>query len=362
MKLRHFALLLNLFSALFVASTLGFVWGAISFIAVSAILTPRESACFANNFGTLTNTILIHDAFSLFLEGLLPIRDLVLDVQDPKNGGRTAKPGDTITVKDWRTTVTPYQVGAGGYNSPTDVTAGQTTVTLSNTPWAVSIALTAAEYRVLSSGDTGGADYEAFRTKLRSIMLNSLGKKIIDSWFAIITAANFTNEFVTAPGTFARSTEVDLDTKFFGREVPVDGANAILPPSTYAEWVKDHISIQTNTAENRQKGLLMSGGVKSQNSNFTFWRTNRPMPADAARGFVNVSSSTLAAFRIPDEATYENDPVSLSEIVDAATKIPLLGRLWKNAQTGTIQLDLASIFQFQKGQGEALERLVEDEE
>jgi hypothetical protein len=299
----------------------------------------------------------VHDAFSLFLQALPPVKDLVIDVQDPQNGGRTAKPGDTITVKDWRQAVTPYQVGAAGYNAPDNVTPGQTQVTLSNAPWAVSIALTAPEYRVLASGATGGADYAAFRDKLRQIMMNGLGKTIVDAFFAVITAANYPTNTVSAAGTFSRSTEIDLDTKFFARDVPVAGANAILPPSTFGEWAKDHIAIQTNTAENRQKDVLIAGGVQSQNSNFTFWRTNRPMPADAPRGFALVKTAVLAAFRVPDEATYDNDPVSLAVVIDPGTKIALLARVWKNAQTGTMQMDLAVIFQFQKGQAEAVERI-----
>lgn len=310
----------------------------------------------ANNFGILTNTIVLNDVFSLFLQNLLPIRQLILDVSG-EDGGRRIKPGATITIKDWRNTIVAYQVGAGGYNQPTDVTAGQVQVTMPQTPWAVSIALTPTEYRLLASGATGGDDYNAFRTKLQEQMQFSLGKLIIDAWLATITAAAYPNHTVSAAGTFSRSTEVDLDTKFFGRNVTPVGAQGILAPSTYSEWVKDHITIQNYTGENRQKGLLMNGGIDSQNSAFTMWRTNSAMPADAPRGFVCSKPATVAVFRIPDEATYENDPVSLNEVVDEQTNVALLSRLWKNAQTGTIQLDLATIFLFTPGQPEALERI-----
>jgi len=270
------------------------------------------------------------------------------------------KPGDTIAVKDWRSTVTPYLVAsATGYNTVSNATATTgTTVTMPNAPWAVSLALTAEEYRLLASGKTGGADYQAFRDKLRMQMANSLGKKIIESWFAIITEANYPNEFVTAAGTFNRAMEIDLDTKFFGRKVDPTGTNGILPPATFGEWVKDHIAIQTNTGEDRQKTVLMGARRESTNSNFTFWRTNVALPADAARGFIAAKSHAIGAFRIPDEPTFENDPVSLSEVVDKETKITMLTRLWKNPQTGAIQMDLAVIFTFVPGQPEALERLV----
>lgn len=331
--------------------------GVAEFAAVSAIMSPREGFCFVNSFGTLTNTILVHDAFSLFLTELFPLRDMVLDVG--ADGSKAIKPGDTITVKDWRTTFTPYQVAAAtGYNSPDTITLGaDTTVTMPNAPWAVSFALTAEEYRILASGKTGGADYNAFRDKLREMVANSLGKKIISTWFALITAGNYPNNTVTAAGTFTRSTEIDLDTKFFARDVPVVGANAILPGSTFGEWVKDHVAIQTNTGQDRQKSVLLGNRRESQNSAFSVWRTNVAMPAAALRGFVCTKSHAVGAFRIPDEPTYENDPVSLNEVVDPATGITMLTRLWKNAQTGAIQMDMALIFTFVKGQPEALERL-----
>jgi hypothetical protein len=364
--LRAFVMVMTLIGAVAAASALSPLLGAVAsallslalFSVVSLIMAKPQGVCFANSFGTLTNTILIHDAFSLFLTELFPIRDMVLDVGI--DGARAIKPGSTVTVKDWRSTVTAYEVSAStGYNTLSNATATDgATVTMPNKPWAVSIALTAEEYRLLASGATGGADYEAFRNKLREQMANSLGKKILASWFAIITAANYPNAFVTAAGTFSRATEIDLDTKFFQRNLSPLGTNGILAPATFGEWTKDHIAIQTNTAQNRQKSVLMSGGNQSQNSNFTLWRTNVTLPADAARGFIAARTHAIGAFRIPDEPTFENDPVSLNEVVDPATKLPMLARLWKDPKTGTIQLDLASIFVFAKGQPEALERLI----
>lgn len=363
--LRSAILVLNLFCAIVIAASVGAQYtpiigalaGAGAFTIVSALLTPREGACYANNFGVLTNTILVHDAFSLFLTELFPLRDMVLDVG--ADGSRAVKPGDTITVKDWRFEVEPYEVqSATGYNQPSDITAGGVPVQMPNKPWAVSVVLTPEEYRLLASGKTGGADYQVFKDKVREIMSNSLGRLLIAKWFELITEENYPNEFVTAAGTFNRAVEIDLDTKFFTRKVSPRGTNGILHPTTFGEWTKDHIAIQTNTGENRQKTVLLSGRRESQNSNFTFWRTNVPLPEDAPRGFVSSRSHAIGAFRIPDEPTFENDPVSLNEVVDSETKISMLNRLWKNAQTGAIQMDLAVIFKYVKGQEEALERLV----
>lgn len=343
-------------------SVAGILCGLAAFAIGAAANNKREAALFANNFGVLNNTILIFDAFSQFLEAMLPLRNLVLDVQDEKSGAVEGKPGDVITLKDWRTTVTPYQPVAGVYAPPVDinVSAKDRQVTLPNAPWAVSFSLTAAEFRTLASGMTKGADYETFRNKLRNLMVQGLGQKCIDLWFAVITTANFpdiSNKFVSAPGTFGRSAEVDLDTKLFGRNVTTEGAQVIASPAFYGEWVKDHLAIQTNTGGAPQTPLLMEGGHKSANSNFTMWRTNRPMPANAARAFATTKTGVIGAFRVPDEATFENDPVSLNTLIAPVTGIPLLSRLWKNPSTGAIQLDLATMPVFAKGQEEAIERI-----
>lgn len=338
----------------------GAVAGFVAFAAVSATLARREAACFANNFGVLNNTTLLHDAFSMFLEDLIPVANLVLDVSDPKTGARDAKPGDTITIKDWRNEFTVYEVGAAGYNQPSNIGAADTQVTLPNTAKAVSFVLTPPEYRVIASGSTGGADYMAFRTKLRLAMQQSLGLGIVADMFAIVTAANYPNYTVSAPGTFSRATEVDLDSKLFARKVPRINAQGILSGAAYGEWTKDHIAIQTNTDTGRTlpRDLLLDGGMQSPTTPFRFFRTSLEMPEDADRGFVTTKTAMIGAFRIPSEPTYDRDPVSLLEVVDAKTGVPLLVRLWKNAQTGAIQVDCASIWKFQKGQAEALERIV----
>lgn len=366
---KTFIAFLAFLTALFVAAKVSLVSGPLAglasglavFAAISVTVERLQPALFANNFGVLNNTVLVFDAFSLFLEQLLPVRDMVLDVQDEKTGAVEAKPGDVITVKDWRTAVTAYQPGGAGYVAQdVDISAKDRQVTLPNAPWAVSFALTAAEFRLLASGITRGAGYDAFRNKLANQMVNGLGKKLMDLMFAVVTTANYpdaTNQTVSAAGTFNRSAEVDLDTKLFGRNVTSIGAQVIASPALYGEWVKDHIAIQTNTGQNRQVELIVDGGVQSPNSKFKFWRTNRTMPADALRGFAVSKTGIVAAFRVPDEASFENDPVSLNTLIAPVTGIPILARLWKDSKTGIIQMDLAMLPVFAKGQEEAIERI-----
>lgn len=343
----------------------GFTLALLALVAVSLSLTPREAACYANNFGILNNTTIFHDAFIEFWQMLLPITRLCLNVHSEVDIGdgktvliRSAKPGDTITIKNWKQDFTVYTVGAGGYTSPTNITPADKQVTLPNTAKAVSAALTPAEYRVLASGLTGGTDYDAFRKKIMTGMLHAMGSAIVTDFLALFTKANYATETVNAVGAMSRSSELLIEKAFFDRNVPLDNPQVILNSTAFTEWVDSHTAIQTYTGENVQKPLLFMGNRQSQTTPFSFSRTSVAMPAQADRGLALQRTAALACFRLPDEATFEKDPVSLAEIIDPNTGAGMLVRVWKDAKTGNLQIDVASIWQFDKGQPECAERIV----
>jgi hypothetical protein len=311
----------------------------------------------ANNFGALNDTPILHDFFAEFWGELLPLTNFVLDVQDPISGQHNAKPGDTIQIKNWQQAYTVYTVGATGYNAPTDVAPATVPFVLPATAKAVSLALTADEYRLLSTGRNEGADYDAFKKRVMNGALFALGSQMVTDMLAVITAANFPNNTVSAAGTFARSTETKIEEAFFTRKVPLDSPQILLPATPYREWVDDHSAILNNTGERVQKPMLFSGGIQSNVTPFNFARTHVAMPADAARGFAATRTAIIGALRVPDEPTWDGDPVSLATVVDDRTKAAVLTRMWKNSQTGGIQLDFSAIWKFQKGQPEALQRI-----
>lgn len=310
-----------------------------------------------NNFGPLNDTPILHDFFTEFWGELLPVSNFVLDVQDPINGQHSAKPGDTIQIKNWKQNYNVYTVGANGYNAPTDSAPATIPFVLPATAKAVSVALTADDYRLLSSGRNEGADYDAFKKKVMNGALFALGSAIVTDMLAVITAANFPNNTVSAAGTFARSAETKIEEAFFTRKVPLDTPQIVLPATPYREWVDDHSAILSNTGERVQKPMIFSGGSQSNVTPFYFTRTHVAMPADTARGFAATRTAIIGALRVPDEPTWEGDPVSLSTVVDDRSKAAILTRMWKNSQTGGIQLDFSAIWKFEKGQAEALQRI-----
>lgn len=315
----------------------------------------------ANNFGTLVNSELVYDIMDDLKKNLAPILGLVKNFgEETSDGGliRTLRPGSTVRIKDWSKAFTPYNFSAGpGYVAPDYTAKSDVTVTLPTDWKAVSLALTVPEQQVLTGAPRGGMAYNTLLQKVRRMMIHGLASGMVTAFHAIITAANYTTNTVSAAGTYNRSKETDVDTALFGRDL-VSRANAtvILPPTPYGEWAKDLQTIQTNTGIDKSD-ILMLGGKNSGATPLTHWRTNVAMPADAARGYAYTETAAAMVCRIPDEQTFDNDPVSLQEVVDEETGLAFLTRLWKNPGTGTIQFDVAIMYVFAKLQAEALERI-----
>lgn len=320
-----------------------------------------------NDFGALVDSTLIHDITDDLVEDIHPILGLARNLGEEQSDAgliREARPGQTITIKDWSKPFTPYTVGAGGYIAPAYEAKDDITVTLPTAVTATSMALTAAEYRVLVGGPRKGVAYDELRKKINRMMMHGLKLKMAQDFMAIITSTNFTNATVSSVGTFTRSTEIDIDTELFDRKLMSrENATLLLPSSTFGEWSKDHIAVHTNTGA-PQSARLMSGGQQSSVTPFRVWRTQVGMPAHAARGFAFTETAAILVQRIPDEPTIgDREPVSLATVVDGGTEgdpgsgLSFLFRLWKNPGLGQIQMDCATIYKFAKLQDEALERL-----
>ena len=315
----------------------------------------------ANSFGALVNSLLVHDLVDDLVTDLKPLLRLSLNFGEERSDGgvnRILRPGTTVTIKDFSAAFTPYTVGVNGYVAPDYTAKADIQVTMPSAVTAVSIALTAAEYRVLTGAPREDLAYNTLRAKLNRMMLHGLKSKMVTDFLATLTAVNYTNETVSAAATMTRAKEVEIDTALFQRNL-VDRTNAtvVLSPAAYGEWATDHIAVHTNTGQD-QSSRLMTGGQNSSVTPFQFWRTNVTLPTPVARGFAFTRSAGLFVARIPEEATYERDPVSLAEVVDPESGIAFLARTWKNSGTGQIQFDLATIYLFQKLQGEALQRIV----
>ncbi|HBJ85425.1 MAG TPA: hypothetical protein DDZ88_16420 [Verrucomicrobiales bacterium] len=322
-----------------------------------------------NDFGALANSTLIHDLMDDFTQDLDPILSLAMDIGDTQSDAgivRTLRPGQSVTITNYFGEVDPYDVNAaGGYVAQPYEVGAPVVVTCPSDPWARSVKLTAAEWRLLTGGPRTGAAYDALRRKINLEMMYSIKKKMVADFIALITAANYPDHTVSGVGTFARSTEIDIETELFKRNIK-DRSNAklILNPTAYGEWAKDHVAINTNVGGSSAQPLL-SGGQQSQVTSFQVSRSNVSMPTDAARGFAYTKTAALLINRIPDEPGLDGVPSangsdqfnSLATVIDPGTGFAFLMRTWKNWATGAVQLDIATIWKFAKLQAEAIERI-----
>lgn len=321
-----------------------------------------------NSFGDLTKSEIIHDFLDDLVLDLEPLFGLAHDFSEENIGGgtlRTARPGSTVKFKQWKPTGNVvYDVDPDdGYEAQDVTLPEEIPVTLPSTIKAASMKLTAEEYRQLIGAPPGLDGYNRLRDRWKREAMQQLAEAIVAAFHAQITAENYPAAFVSAPGSFDKAAEIDVDAKLFGRKL-IDRANAqvVLPAaSTYKEWAKDHLPILENTGE-AQVGRTMGLGFQSKVTPFKFWRTNVDMPEDAARGYAITRTAMGFVARIPDEPTYERDPVSLMEVVHPKFNFGCLFRVWKEPKKPTIQFDIALIFKFFALQAEALERLVAEEE
>ena len=318
----------------------------------------------ANNFGALANSTLVHDLMDDLVEDLRPFLGLALNLgEETADGGviRRARPGTTITVTNWSKPFTPYTVGAGGYIAPDYTALSPVTVTVPSAVTAVSMALTGAEYRVLTGGPREGVAYDRLREKVNEMMFHGLKLKMATDFLSLITAANYPNETEIASAAFTRSSELDIEAELFQRKIAsFSNPKAIVSVPTYKSWAADHIGVHTNTGA-RQSNRVMSGGKQGSMTEIEFWRSHLAMPADAPNGFAFTKTAAVLINRIPDEPTFDGDPVSLAEVIDPETGLAFLSRLHKNTTTGQIQFDIATIYTFAVLQGTALERITEPE-
>ena len=163
--------------------------------------------------------------------------------------------------------------------------------------------------------------------------------------------------FETALATFTRQFELTIEKKLFDRKLASkNNATMIIDSQGWLDYSLDHVAIQDATGM-RIDGV-MSDTRQSMNTSFGIARTNATLPAKVAKGFAYTESAAFFVARLPDEPTFEGDPVGLNEVVHPDCELPMLFRVWKDPKTAILQMDAATIFDFYPNQAEAVERFV----
>jgi len=320
----------------------------------------------ANSFGAITNSITVHNIVDDLVAQIKALLRLATNFSERTAQGvtlRSAAPGSEVKIEDWnlRGAGIPnvYDVNpAVGYVAGDVTRKPQRSVTLPSTTKAISIALTPVEYRMLIADNVAGIDgYAEFQKRLREAIIDKFALAFVTRFLEIISDDAFYT-FETEVAAFTRQVELELETKLFNRKLASkNNATVILDPNSFLDYRLDHMAIQNATG----KGLVnvMSDVQDSLNTSFGFARTHATLPATIEKGFAYCEPAAFFVARLPDEPTFDGDPVGLQEVIHPDAELPMLFRVWKDPKTGIIQFDVATIFEFYKNQAEAVERFID---
>ncbi|MBL9115521.1 MAG: hypothetical protein JNJ83_10995 [Verrucomicrobiaceae bacterium] len=275
---------------------------------------------------------------------------------------RNAAPGSSVLIEDWnlRGAGIPavYDVNpATGYTAGDITRKPQRSVTLPSTIKAISVALTPAEYRMLIADNVKGIDgYSEFQKRLREAIVDKFAQAFVDRFLAVIATHTFFT-FETALTTFTRQFELTVEKKLFDRKLASkNNATIIVDSQGWLDYTLDHTAVQNATGQ-RIEGAV-SDLRASLNTPFSIGRTNATLTTKIAKGFAYCEPAAFFVARLPDEPTFEGDPVGLQEVVHDEVELPMLFRVWKDPKTAVLQFDAATIFEFYANQAEAVERFV----
>ena len=317
----------------------------------------------ANSFGDITSSRMIHDIVDDLVARLGPLLRLATNFSEETANGvrlRTAAPGSTIKIEDWNLkgagVPAVYNVNpAVGYVAGDVTRKPQRSFDLPSTITAMSIAITPAEYRILISDNVGIDGYATFRQRLQEAVVDKFATHMVDRFLSKLTALAFPN--ATPLSVFNRTFELGIEKKLFDRKLAgKDGATMIVSSQGWLDYTLDHVAIQTNTGDAAAVRAALFDQRASTTTSFQIARTHATLPTPVAQGFAYTRTAAYFAARIPDEPTFEGDPVGLQEIVHEPSGMPMLSRVWKDPKTGILQLDFANIYEFYANQPEAIER------
>jgi hypothetical protein len=303
-----------------------------------------------NSLGTLAATGVLHDALAITLKRLPFITGLASNIA-PEMGQKMMPFNVSQTLKDYNATQTVYDRSVTGTY---DKQIGETlpsdkTFTLNKWPY-ISFSFSAVEVNQLVETYTNKDARQVAIRKLLQRCFNALATQIVNDFLAVVTAANYPNNYVSAVST--------MDFKKLGGAVDVFLQNdsliqteppfALLEIVCFREFANSLTAIANPTfsiEEVMRLGTISEGVSGARNVS----RYNLTQPSDAPRGFLLDPMAMVFANRVPYEERLANDPVYLEIITDAATGFSVLYREAKNPSTGEVTRTITTLYGFAIG-------------
>ena len=346
--------------ALCVGCAYGLVAGlVVAFASASALqfqFTGGALCVVANNPGSLAATGILYDALGITLKRLPFLKRLASDLA-PSMAEKGLGFNVAQVLKNFNAAQTVSdRASTGTYAKQAGVDfSGDQSFSLNKWPY-VTIQLSALEVNTMVDTYTNKDARALAVNKLLQKGFNAFGLNIVNDFLAVITAANFTQNYASAVGT--------MDFKKLGRGVDVllrnDALNiqkpdAILEVDCFREFSDSLTAIYNYTGVDEVvRDAAISEPVSGANS---VSRYNIAMPVDAPRGIIFDPSAIVFANRVPIEEKLPNDPVYTEVITDPSTGFSILYREAKDPLSGEVARTITTLYGFAPGLKNHLTRI-----
>lgn len=309
-----------------------------------------------NTLGTLAATGVFHDALGLVLKRLPIIARLASNIS-PSLGYKDMPFNVAQTLKDYNASHTVSdRTATGTYATQTGLTLpANKTFTLNKWPY-ISFVFTAVELNQMIDSATKASARDAVIQKLMTRAFNALGLNIVNDLIAIITAANFSRNYVSAVGTMDyKKLGAAVDT-FLQNDVLMEAPSALLEIACFRELANSLTAVANNSYS--IDGVMKTGVISEPLSGAQdITRFNITQSADAVRGFLLDPQGIVFANRVPIEEQLPNDPTYSEVVTEPNTGFSVMLREAKDPLTGEVTRTVTTLYGFGIGLEKHLARI-----
>lgn len=185
--------------------------------------------------------------------------------------------------------------------------------------------------------------------------VNAVASKVINSTLALATSANFgTASFTGVASAFNADSVADIAGVLSNANVPADDRYMILNPSYFTSLTKDDtikysINLGNETVKTRQIPMLAGFAPVAEYSGI-------PANSENLVGIAGGKSALCIATRVPATPAQFNGEVQ--NVTDPESGLTIQVRHWYSQDKGKHYLSMGILYGVQKGNADALKRIV----
>lgn len=238
---------------------------------------------------------------------------------------------------------------SSGY-TPSDVSNTAVNVTLGNF-WGVVFAFTDEEA-------SKAGDVMWLRENFIEPATEALLDKILQTMFALVLNANYSNKSVITAANFDADDLADLSGALSTLKVPKSNRSVIIPPTYCAALMKDSVVEDMSAFGNND--AIVNAEVRRVRGFRVHEYANIPNNSENLAGFVcHRSAMAFAARAVANPTEIDgNAPLGVSNVTDPVTGLPIQVRAWYDPDSGKYKFSLGTLWGVAKAQGNAIKRIL----